>query len=143
MNVPGLIPVPLETEMGEGAFTLSPNTTFVAEPQLANEKRWLRTMLADGTGYEFHHHQGGAIELTQSDDMEDEEYSLSIRPKRVRITGGSPQGVFRGCNTLLKLFPADIFRAAPIQNGPWTVPSWTHGSCDCCVPTVRHAAGVH
>jgi hexosaminidase len=66
----------------------------------------------------------GAISLALSGSQEfgREGYRLEVARAGIRLTGSTPEGLFRGIQTILQLLPARI-ESASVQPGPWAVPA--------------------
>ncbi len=140
-NSPALIPAPQTIEALPGHFTLNQETAICAPAELADEARRLQQVLRASTGFNLpithpdrstpaalrdatsnNAEAGEGIDLVLDASLNEEAYTLNVGPHRVEITGGSPTGVGHGVSTLLRMFPAEVFRASPISEGPWTLP---------------------
>ena len=55
------------------------------------------------------------IEMLLSPALKPEAYTLSITSRGIRITAGSPAGIFYGCQSLLQLTPPDMAAAKGIS----------------------------
>lgn len=124
-----LVPTPQEVEVGTGHFTLDEDTTIYATPELVAEARRLQETLNGGTGYDLEiSHEipdsavANALVFALQRDMGPEAYNLDITETSVKLVGGSPAGVGFAVSTFLRMFPANIFRVAPMSDGPWQVP---------------------
>ena len=54
--------------------------------------------------------------------LDDEEYNLHVTNKSVTIVASSYSGFFYGVQTLLQLFPPEIFKKGFTNHVKWTVP---------------------
>ena len=124
-----LLPRPLVTRPASGSFTLGPQTVVVAPAELAGVARRLQDALRPSTGLPLPvvAEAGDAPALTLSVDpaLAPEGYRLSIRSTGVDISGGSPAGVFYGCQSLLQLLPVAVYRRATVDGVTWTVDAQT------------------
>lgn len=123
-----IVPRPVSLkEIGSGAFILNAQTTIVYENSLDNEARYLKKSLETATGFDLQTANGnesGAdrIVLTIRPTLKKEGYTLRSDSKTVTIEGSDPAGVFYGIQTLRQLLPPQIYRNAPVENIPWTIP---------------------
>ena len=111
---PALIPRPLESEFGEGRYTLKPCSRIVVEAgseedeqTLLNTADLLAQRMRKSTGYKLPVTSEGAstgdIILRTSDDkadLEEEGYTLTADETGVVIEAYEPAGVFNGTQTL-------------------------------------------
>ena len=132
---PALIPRPLESEFGEGSYTLDPCTRIVVQAKNADDEQSLLStadLLAarfrKSTGYSLPVVKKGAAEgdiiLRTSEskaDLEDEGYTLSADETGVVIEAYEPAGVFNGTQTLRQMFPADIEKQDVVEGTAWVV----------------------
>ncbi len=135
-----LIPRPLRTEPGAGAFALTPSTRIAADPASESVRLYLQQTLRGSTGLPVRDAADGA-DATQrdvivlrvaSDDValpegpggdRSESFRLTVTAAGVEITGGGPAGVFYGVQALLQSLPADVYRKGRVGTGPWTIAS--------------------
>ncbi|GAB3843682.1 beta-N-acetylhexosaminidase [Dactylosporangium cerinum] len=119
-----IIPQPMVSTTGEGAFRLHDATVIAAPPALAGVARWLRGALAPPTGLSLPPGPPGpgAVTLALSDGVPAEGYRLRVEPDQVSIVGGDPAGVFYGAQTLRQLLPAAVYRKAAVAGARWLVP---------------------
>ncbi|MFF5722948.1 beta-N-acetylhexosaminidase [[Kitasatospora] papulosa] len=120
-----LIPAPRRAD-GDGGRGFVPDgaTTITAGPGTGSTERWLRTTLGAAFGLPLApgtadgEESANTIELCVDPALEPEGYRLGVVPARgVRITGGSPAGVFWGAQTLRQLLGPEAFRRAPVGQG--------------------------
>jgi hexosaminidase len=128
-GTPHVIPLPAEYQLTDGRFKLSPQTKILAGSDLSGEASYLRRRLEAATGYTFQisteevkESAGGAIllKLNQQMDSGAEGYRLRVEPKGVTIEAPQPPGVFYGIQTLLQLFPTEIYSDTPVEGVEWT-----------------------
>ena len=84
------------------------------------------------------------VDLDLDPSLPVEGYRLAVEPDRVRIRGGGPAGVFYAIQTLKQLLPSDVYRQAPTNSTPWTLPCCAvedapaHGWRGCLLDVARH-----
>lgn len=105
-TVPGLIPQPVEITASAGQFRLAPDATisWSGSPEAAGVAEQLALALRPATGYEMAFAEGvdGDISLATdtSHEWKPEEYRLTVEKKKVTLTAGTAEGLFRGIQTL-------------------------------------------
>ena len=132
---PALIPRPLESEFGDGSYTLDPCTRIVVqaknsedEQSLLNTADLLAARFRKSTGYSLPVVKKGAAEgdiiLRTSDakeELEEEGYTLTADETGIVIEAYEPAGVFNGTQTLRQMFPADIEKQEVVDDASWVV----------------------
>ncbi len=84
----------------------------------------LRERLLASTGYDLPLRSRGSLNLvidSRLGKLGDEGYRLEVKPGTVTISASKPAGVFYGTQTLLQLFPPDVFRKSNISKD-WELP---------------------
>ncbi|NEC68207.1 beta-N-acetylhexosaminidase [Streptomyces sp. SID9727] len=114
-----LIPAPQRADdRGRCGFVLDASTTIAAAPGTATTERWLRATLGAAFGLPLApgpEDAPRAVVLRTDATLPPEGYRLTTTPDEgVRITGGSPAGVFWGAQTLRQLLGPEAFRRAPV-----------------------------
>ncbi|MFF2507623.1 beta-N-acetylhexosaminidase [Streptomyces sp. NPDC058067] len=119
-----LLPRPTSVRRGDGSFLLDDSTALVAAPEVRPEAGWLQSALRPATGLDLPlaDRADRAVELRLDDGLGPEAYRLDATPQGVVVTGGDRAGVFHGCQTLLQLLPAAVFRRAEVPGVRWAVP---------------------
>lgn len=146
-----LIPLPASVVWNPNAFRLSPQTRIVwcADlPEHAEAMVRITTLLTDrirtATGFPLPCGENRAsdadtilLEVTTADwqspacsnparaDASSEAYRLTVTEACVRLVATTPEGIFRGIQTLYQLLPAQIDAVEPASDIDWSVP--------CCV----------
>lgn len=125
-----IIPKPQSLERTTGTFHLSPKTIISYEAGLEKEAAYLSEVLSNSTGWDFQLKQGNIkngihLSLDNAINTKPEAYNLEVTPKRVVITGKDQGGVFYGIQTLLQLFPAEVYSNQRQRNVDWNVPAVT------------------
>ncbi len=129
-NRPSIIPEPQKMEIVKGEFTLGAGTIISADETSGTTGQYLATKLRASTGYvlpirKMNEKVKGVIWLkTQGAKAElgPEGYELNVGPDRISITAQTQAGLFYGCETLLQLFPPEIFSRHPVENVAWKIP---------------------
>lgn len=126
-NTLSLVPKPLHLEQTEDQFTLKSGMTIACEKGLEEQAGYLQQMLRQATGWEIKvrpDSRKGNIVLTLDSvaNTHAEGYTLSVDKKSVRIAGADVAGVFYGLQTLLQLFPEEVYRNTLAGQVAWTVP---------------------
>ena len=125
-----LLPRPTTYRVDEGEFPLTASTAIrVGDPALAGTAHWLQAALRPSTGLPLltESAEAGAtdsvISLEIADGLGPEAYELTVTPAGVRIAGGDAAGVFYGCQALLQLLPAAVYRQGFVSGVRWAVPA--------------------
>jgi len=130
-NAPSLMPQPVEVKAYPGQFRLAPEATisWSGNPGAAGVAGQLALALRPSTGYELAFAEGddGDISLVidTSREWRPEEYLLTVKRRKVTLTAGTAEGLFRGIQTLRQLFPPQIFGSAPAERVKWNAPCVT------------------
>lgn len=131
-----IIPKPVSITSTGDYFTIKPNTTIYVmgeSSEVFNIGHYLADRLRPATGYKlnvkttFNDPGKGAILLTLSGvggNTLEESYELSITKKQLRLSASTPEGLFRGVQTIRQLLPAGI-ELTTQQEGPWRIPTGT------------------
>ncbi|GAA0125677.1 beta-N-acetylhexosaminidase [Clostridium sp. CTA-19] len=135
--VNNIIPKPLNYESGEGAFTLTKNSSIYVKGNTEEETEeivkiaeFLKEKLKPSTGFELKIVKGnnvpsGSIYLTTvgaNKDKGNEGYEVITTHENVKIIGYKPEGIFRGVQTLRQLLPSDIEKNTVTADVKWTIP---------------------
>lgn len=123
-----IIPKPLRLTVEQGKFLLRPQTVISYEKELYPQAAYLQEVIAGSTGWDLKFQEGtaegSAIHLETADKIRRAEgYELTVQPSGVRITGADAGGVFYGIQTLLQLFPSEIYSPLRQKNIVWEAPS--------------------
>ena len=130
---PTVVPLPVSTTPGDGAFTLAPSARIVATTSQASAIATdLAAILRPSTGYALPTATGasqpGDITLTLADpgtltgDPDQEGYQLAVTATGVTLTAPTTHGLFNGLQTIRQLLPASV-ESSVVQSGPWTIPA--------------------
>ena len=129
-RVVSIIPRPVQIEIRDGSYRLTPAASIVAGKEVSFEGHQLSAMLWPATGFALQVVEKAragipVIELKLDPALEklgEEGYRLSVTPQKVSIRASRPAGIFYACQSLRQLLPPEIFRAARVANVEWTIP---------------------
>ena len=121
-------------EVSNGQFTLSSAAQIDIDAPSAATGEFLAAKLRAATGYRIPLYTNnasdkGAIQLTTKNanaSLGAEGYELNVTPDAVTIKAPAQAGLFYGVQTLLQLFPPQIFASAPATNVHWQIPFAVH-----------------
>jgi hexosaminidase len=119
-------------ECREGAFQLQPRTRILTDAAARGTGQYLAERLGKATGYGLKVSRSakaqpakGAILLTTQDAKPGpgvEGYELTVAPDSVVVRAGHSAGLFYGVQSLLQLFPPEVFAARPVAGVDWKIP---------------------
>ncbi|MDR1645756.1 MAG: family 20 glycosylhydrolase [Tannerellaceae bacterium] len=124
-----IIPTPLSISYGEGTFSLNKNTAFFAPtPEAETVAAFFAGKLKLSTGYPFtltgqEGENGIALLIDDSQEGNEEGYTLDVTPGGVVVKAGTPQGLFYGMQTFLQLLPAEVESTSKVKGIAWTAPT--------------------
>lgn len=123
-----IIPRPQSMEQGSGVFQLTERTVINYERGLEQQAEYLAQILGNSTGWDLQLKEGkkkGGIQLSlsQANNLKTEGYQLEVTPGNIMINGKDKGGVFYGIQTLLQLFPEQVYSQTRQRNITWTAPS--------------------
>lgn len=123
------MPVPLKISRERGTFALRSSTRILVQPATKKVGEYLAERLRQATGYSFEirtqehpEMRSGSIVLELWGGMGEEHYTMQMRPNSILIRAAGTAGVFYGAQTLLQLFPPQIFGSSPSQGIRWVAP---------------------
>lgn len=121
-----IIPKPFQVEQNTGCFTLTDKSVISYDEGLKDQAEYLQQLLRRSTGWNLRMVQGkkkNGIRLTSESLGHDEAYRLEVSPKGVVVTGNDNGGVFYGIQSLLQLFPAEVYSSSYQCDVDWKVPA--------------------
>ena len=121
-----IIPKPFQVEQQTGSFTLTEKTIISYDTELEDQARYLQEVLGKSTGWDLRMVAGkkkSGIHLSLAESGQQDAYELSVSSKRVEIKGTDNGGVFYGIQSLLQLFPAEIYNSERQHNIEWKAPA--------------------
>ena len=130
-----IIPKPVSITATGGSFTLKSSTVIYVQGESGELKQiaqYLADRLKPATGFDIKvkttlKAPKSAIYLTLAgadSKLGKEGYELTISKKLLKLSANSPEGLFRGIQTIRQILPAKIELAAK-QEGPWKIATGT------------------
>src|SRR5690349_4423179 len=125
-----IIPAPAETHAREGVFRLTRATVIETDDAFKNEAKLLAERLRAATGFpvkiksisrEKHSSRIVLIKTDHSDSATREDYRLSVTPSSAEIWSKGGAGAFYGTQSLLQLFPPEIFSPQRVTGVDWQI----------------------
>lgn len=122
-----IVPQPVEVVEHQGVFTLTADAVIGYGEGLGEYAEYLKDVLDASTGWDLavSPKAGKAtIRLNVDKNAVDkaEGYRLEVTPKSVIITAADNGGLFYGIQTLLQLFPSQIYSDKRVRGVEWTAP---------------------
>lgn len=119
-----IIPKPMSVQQQQGTFLLTEKSTIGYSPELKELAQYLQGVLGQSTGWQLPIAEGKGkasllLTLDKTAVKAEEGYRLEVNSKQVRVTAATRAGAFYGVQSLLQLFPADIYSAHPKPNVVW------------------------
>src|SRR5262245_9121718 len=128
---PSIIPAPVSMTTSPTGFRIGPDTAIVVRgPERAVAVgEFLADVLRPSTGYALPVQTRPAanaitLRVTTDGELTGEAYQLDVAPGVVALRAGTPEGLFRGVQTVRQLLPAKVEHDS-VQPGPWQLPG-TH-----------------
>jgi hexosaminidase len=128
-STPAVIPAPVSMESTPGSFRIGPDTAIDARgpARVVKVGSFLADLLRPATGYPLPVVSRGpvaarsiSLRLTTDGGLAGEAYLLDVSPDTVALRAGTPEGLFRGVQTLRQLLPAKVEHDS-VQSGPWEI----------------------
>jgi hexosaminidase len=123
-----IIPEPVSIVTQPGTFHLDNTVKLVLlsdDKQMAGTAKWFTDHIASSTGFHLQQQKSAtshSIELALEAKTDSAEtYHLQVSADKVRLTAGSPAGIFYGLQTLLQLLPPDIESTQTVARD-WNIP---------------------
>ncbi len=130
-----IVPKPLEMSVAKGRFVIDRKTVIVTDDASKPVGEYLAAALEPALGYRpavvgtstsasaDRRPSSICLSVDKADkELGPEGYRLVVEKNNVRITGGSPAGVFYGCQTLRQLLPHEILASQATAGVKWSVP---------------------
>lgn len=122
-----IVPQPIELKENPGSFTLTPSTVISYGSGLEEYAVYLSDLMGESTGWDLATSPvlgKGTIRLSVDPEVvaKTEGYRLEVTPKLVTVTGADTGGLFYGIQTLLQLFPAEIYSDRRVRGIEWQAP---------------------
>lgn len=120
-----IVPTPFQFAHQEGRYTMDLSTKIHYQTGLENEALYLKNMLetifnadiqmVNSTQYGANVILLKTVEGVPINGKTSESYVLRTKPTMLEIRGGDAAGVFYGIQSLIQLFPADVFHSQTVQ----------------------------
>jgi len=125
-----ILPAPTKMVEQKGNFVISPSTVVTLgtlETETLPVVKFLTERLQKSYGFILKVNSGvtgnkNCICFETNKALGDEEYTLSVQPDRIKITYSSPAGAFYALQTLLQLFPSEIYGNTRINTAKVSLP---------------------
>ena len=128
-RAPAVIPKPKEIQRRPGAFSITAETSILADRANQHNAVHLRRLLNRASGFPLpikgtDEDPTNAIRLSTADDarLGAEGYRLDVSPETVHISAPKPPGVFYGIQTVRQLLPASVENPEKPQPTNWHIP---------------------
>ena len=122
-----IIPQPVSGNLKQGSFIVKQNTIVSAPDSLQPYASYLSEIISGPLGSDIAVSESevddNAISLAIDESLPEEGYTLLVTPETINIKGGDRAGVFYGIQSLLQLFPSEIYSEKKEKNVEWTVPA--------------------
>ena len=111
-----------------GSFTLDSKAqiSYYGEREAASVSEQLAHLLRSATGFELETNEGNQGDLRLLIDTtgtwHHEEYRLNISRRFVELRSETPEGLFRGIQTLRQLFPPMVESDTLVDDFDWSLP---------------------
>ncbi len=122
-----IVPRPLHVETAADSFRLRSDMAITCDAPLAPQARYLQETLAGPTGWDLELRPGARradIRLTLADSasLPAEGYRLTVERRRVSIEAADAAGAFYGVQSLLQLFPPEVYDRVRRRGVSWAAP---------------------
>ena len=128
VNAVDIIPLPKKMKLNQENFLLKEQSRIIYANGLKTQAHLLEKALSPATGWDFDMLEGNkckkgdiCLDINQELDINDEGYLLSVTKKQIKIVGKTSKGVFYGIQTLLQLFPEQIYSELRKKDQEWIV----------------------
>lgn len=121
-----IVPAPASLVENPGDFRLTASTAIGAPDSLKEYADYLATTLSAPTGWDFPvvgpKAKAQIVLGINPDVAAPEGYKLTVTPRLVTVTGADRGGLFYGLQTLLQLFPKQVYASTRQRGVEWTAP---------------------
>jgi hexosaminidase len=129
LSGPVIIPRPASLTAQEGRFEVKSTARIAAGGGERAVAIYLQEHLRPATGFDFdlvRQARDGDIVLKLDKQISHPEgYELTVSGKRIEIRAQKPNGLFYGVQSLLQLFPNQIYQKAKVNGLEWSLPGVT------------------
>jgi hexosaminidase len=126
-----IVPKPQSISISKGNFNLNNNTKIYFDGENSEVDLVINHLISyikPATGFELSKSENIAdkniitLKLNPDELKNAESYSLNVDKNKIEIESPTPKGLFYGVQTLLQLFPAEIFSPGKKDNIAWVAP---------------------
>ena len=122
-----IVPRPLHVETAADSFRLRSDMAITCDAPLAPQARYLQETLAGPTGWDLELRPSARradirIALADSATLPAEGYRLTVERRRVSIEAADAAGAFYGVQSLLQLFPPEVYDRVRRRGVSWAAP---------------------
>ena len=122
-----IVPRPLHVETAADSFRLRSDMAITCDAPLAPQARYLQETLAGPTGWDLELRPSARradirIALADSASLPAEGYRLTVERRRVSIEAADAAGAFYGVQSLLQLFPPEVYDRVRRRGVSWAAP---------------------
>ena len=124
-----LIPQPISVERMSGEFVITEKTSIQYQSGLEKEATYLQELLEASTGFDIETSEGKKIKraiVLSVDSVRvatTEGYELIVSDNSIVICGADNAGVFYGIQTLLQLFPPEVYNNVTSKDIEFSAPA--------------------
>ncbi len=131
---PSIIPRPVEMNVRDGVFRVSPDTRVIAQGEAGTEADKLIDALSPAMGFRLQRADdavrgANAVILALDPAIErrlgGEGYMLEVATDRIDLKAAGPAGLFYGIQTVRQLLPPQVFSAKRVEGTAWSLPCVT------------------
>lgn len=139
-NKNNIIPKPLSYKSGKGEFIISKDTVIYVKGRTKEESNEI-TKIAEYMKDKLSVPSGLQLKITEGDnapnnsiflttlnsdkEQGNEGYKLIVTPQKIEVIGYTPQGIFRGIQSLVALLPEEVESKIIVENVKWNIPAST------------------
>lgn len=131
-----IIPKPMSYKAGVGKFVLNKDTKIYVKgkndeetAELLRIAEMLKSKISVPTGFNLFVFKGSSPEansinletLGGGDNEKNEEYRLISNNQNIKITAYTPEGIYRGIQTLIQMMPPEISKNSLVSGVEWSV----------------------
>jgi len=123
-----IIPLPKNISENNAVFTLGAQTKIYYESGLKDQAELLRAALSPATGFELEVlglktgiQKGIVLKFDKTLAASKEGYRLSVKNDVVVLSGSTAAGIFYGTQSLLQLFPSEIYEKTRQKKAEWKI----------------------
>ena len=122
-----IVPRPLHVETAADSFRLRSDMAITCDAPLAPQARYLQETLAGPTGWDLELRPSARradirIALADSASLPAEGYRLTVERRGVSIEAADAAGAFYGVQSLLQLFPPEVYDRVRRRGVSWAAP---------------------